>query len=55
MGVVPEPPCDLSRVAWGGYIGPFAGKAEGLNFSSTGHFSEWVVVSRSLGTDSGLT
>ena len=48
MGVAPEP-------LWVICIGPFVGKAEGLNFSSTGHFSEWVVASRLLGTDSGLT
>ena len=55
MVVAPEPPGDLSRVAQGVISGPFAGKAEGLNLSLTRHFSEWVVASRLLGTDSGLT
>ena len=37
MGVAPEPPGDLSRVARGVCIGPFVGKAKGLNL-----FVNWL-------------
>ena len=50
MGVAPEPPGDLSRVAQGVVSVPSWVRLKDLIFSSTGHFFERVVVSCSRGT-----
>ena len=50
MGVAPEPPGDLSRVARGVVSVPSWVRLKDLIFSSTGHFFERVVVSHSRGT-----
>ena len=50
MGVAPEPSGDLSRVARRVVSVPSWVRLKDLIFSSTGHFFERVVVSRSWGT-----